>query len=345
VQDIQLHVDPRLLASGGQSRSALDRAFMTVVKEERDLPVAKLFATMAATIIPLAMLLYALGQPPWWLLAAHFALVVYFFAPYILALHVSSHRQIFKREYRWMQQIPVWLIGPFVGQSPETYRVHHMGMHHAEGNMPEDLSSTMRYQRDDWRHFAHYFLRFFFLIQIELGLYHARRNHWRMLRQMLVGELSYLAVIVALMFVNPLVTSVVFVLPLVTARFMMMSGNWTQHAFIDAEDPGNPYRNSIVFIDSAYNRRCFNDGYHIGHHVKPNRHWAEMPEDFEDNLDRYAAEGAIVFRGVDYFQIWLMLMFHQHEKLARHLVTWPGSDDSIEARVALIQSRLRPISA
>jgi hypothetical protein len=31
-------------------------------------------------------------------------------------------------------------------------------MHHVEDNMPEDLSSTMRYQRDSFLHFLHYFL-------------------------------------------------------------------------------------------------------------------------------------------------------------------------------------------
>jgi hypothetical protein len=346
VHNIEIPVDPALLAGGGQVRNPVDRLLMRVLREERDLPVARLWLIMTSTILPSAALLYALGRPPWWLLAAHFALVIYFFAPFILAIHVSSHRQVFSPRFRWLQQIPVWVIGPFMGQSPETYRVHHMGMHHAEGNMPEDLSSTMAYQRDRLTHFLHYYLRFFLFAPIELGLYHARRGHWRMLRQMLIGELSYFAAIVLLfVFVNPLVTGVVFVLPLVTARFTMMCGNWAQHAFVDPKDPANPYKNSIVFIDSPYNRRCFNDGYHIGHHVKPNRHWTEMPEDFDRNLDRYAAEDAIVFRGVDYFQIWLMLMTRQHGKLADRLVDWPGADTSQAAKIERIKSRLVPIPA
>jgi len=342
VQHVEVPVDPGMLAYGGQARSPLDRLLMHVLREERDLPIARLWLLMVATLLPLAATLYAWGTPPWWLAAAHLGLVLWFFAPYILALHVSSHRQVFKSDYRWLQQVPVWVLGPFVGQSPETYRVHHMGMHHAEGNLLDDLSTTMPYQRDRWTHFAHYFLKFFFFGTVDLSRYHAERGHQRMLRQMLVGELSYILAVVVLMFVNPYVTTFVFLLPFLTARFTMMCGNWAQHAFVDQDDPGNPYKNSIVFIDHPYNRRCFNDGFHIGHHVKPNRHWTEMPEDFQRQLPKYAEAGAIVFRGVDYFQIWLMLMTKNHRKLAEHLVVWPGNDDSIEARVALIQSRLQP---
>jgi len=344
VQNVEVSMDPRLLAAPGRARGPLDRLLLSLLKEERDLPVLKLWVLMLTVVVPLGLTMYAMGTPPWWMLGGHLAIVLYLFAPYILALHVSSHRQVFKPSVRWLQNIPVWLLGPFMGQSPETYRVHHMGMHHAEGNGLDDLSTTMPYQRDRWTHFAHYFLKFFFFAQVDLARYHADRGRWRMVRQMVIGEASYIVVLVGLMFVNPLVTTFVFLLPFLTARFMMMCGNWAQHAFVDQDDPLNPYKNSIVFIDSAYNRRCFNDGFHIGHHVKPNRHWAEMPEDFQNQLDRYAREGAIVFRGVDYFQVWLMLMLRQHERLARHLVIWPGRDDSIEARVALLKSKLEPFS-
>ena len=37
-------------------------------------------------------------------------------------------------------------------------------MHHVENNLPDDLSSTMRYQRDSFLHFLVYFGRFFFFI-------------------------------------------------------------------------------------------------------------------------------------------------------------------------------------
>ena len=35
-----------------------------------------------------------------------------------------------------------------MGQSPETYFAHHIAMHHLEGNLPDDDSTTMPFKRD-----------------------------------------------------------------------------------------------------------------------------------------------------------------------------------------------------
>lgn len=88
---------------------------------------------------------------------------------------------------------------------------------------------------------------------------------------------------------------------------MMMAGNWGQHAFINVDHVNNGIANAITCINSGYNRRCFNDGYHIGHHLKANRHWSELPGDFIANRERYAKEGAIVFEGIDFFFVSLLL--------------------------------------
>lgn len=337
-------VDPRLLAQGGQARTWLDRMLLRFIRDEIDLPVARFFALMTAVSLPVALAMYATADPPWWLIGIAIISGQYFTAPYILALHVSSHRPIFRKEYRWLQTFVVWVLGPLAGQSPETYRAHHMGMHHVEENLKDDLSSTMRYQRDRFTHWLHYFGRFFFLILPELSVYMYRRGRTKLLRHLALGEVSYLVAVALLFWLNWKATLVVFVFRFFMTRFGLMAGNWTQHAFIDPADPANPYKNSISLIDTSYNRLCFNDGFHIGHHVKPNRHWSEMADDFVANKDRYAAEGAIVFRGLDYFQIWALLMMKRHAKLAEHLVVWPGQDPSIEARVALIKSRLQPVS-
>jgi fatty acid desaturase len=101
---------------------------------------------------------------------------------------------------------------------------------------------------------------------------------------------------------------------------MMMAGNWSQHAFIDKNYPENNYRNSITCINSMYNRRCWNDGYHIGHHIRPALHWSEMPGDFLRNIQKYRDENAIVFRKLDYFMIWILLMVKGYQTLANYYV-------------------------
>jgi fatty acid desaturase len=141
------------------------------------------------------------------------------------------------------------------------------------------------------------------------------------------------------MWLNPWATLTVFVIPFVLIRFLMMAGNWAQHAFVDASAPENPYKNSLTCINSRYNRRAYNDGYHAGHHVKANRHWTEMPDDFRDNLARYRDEDAIVFSGLDYFQIWALLMAKRYKTLARHFVDLRDSKRSEDEVVALLRER------
>lgn len=209
--------------------------------------------------------------------------------------------------------------------------------------MPKDLSSTMRFQRDSALDFARYFLRFFFFILPEMTLYQSRKKRWPILRRMLSGELSFYALCVGLAFISWEATLVVFVIPFVLCRFLMMCGNWGQHAFIDAADPSNSYKNSITCINAKYNRRCFNDGYHIGHHVTANRHWTDMPEDFERDRANYVKHDAIVFEGIDFFIVWILLMLKRYDTLAKHFVELRDTPRSHEEIVALLKERTRRI--
>ena len=219
----------------------------------------------------------------------------------------------------------VQILGPFFGQTPETYFAHHMGMHHVEGNLEADLSSTMRFQRDSFVHWLRYFGRFLVFGLIELVSYHHNRGNKKLARRALVGELSFYLLVLVLSFVDWRATLVVFIAPLVMVRALMMAGNWGQHAFIAADDPGNDFRSSITCINTRYNRRCFNDGYHIIHHLKPRLHYTEMDVEFEDNRALYGEQDAIVFDGVDFFQVWLYLMLGRKDWLARRFVRLPGA--------------------
>jgi hypothetical protein len=125
----------------------------------------------------------------------------------------------------------------------------------------------------------------------------------------------------------------------------MMMGNWAQHAFVDPNDSANSYRNSISCINTRYNRRCFNDGYHILHHIKPRAHWTEHPVEFEKNIAEYGKNDAIVFDGIDYFPIWLNMMLGRWGYLADHFVRLPGAPErSKDDVIAFLKSRVQPVA-
>jgi hypothetical protein len=322
-----------------------DRFARSLLNDPRDVPFFSLMLTASLGILPAAGFLFYSRTFPWWYAAIYLpVLFLTFVDRFILMLHNTSHRSLFKRKYRLLNYYIPWVLGPFLGESPETYFAHHIGMHHPENNLEADLSSTMRFQRDSLLHWLRYFGRFFVAGIVELSGYFLRRKRPALMRRLLSGELAFYAVVIALAFYSWEATLVVFVAPFLLVRFLMMCGNWGQHAFIDPEAPENCYRNSITCIDSRYNRRCFNDGYHIGHHLKATMHWTEMPGEFTRNVAQYAREQAIVLRNTDFFMVWVMLVTKQHRMIARHYVhLGEGPCPSEDEILALLKSRLKPI--
>ncbi|MFK7935665.1 MAG: fatty acid desaturase [Saprospiraceae bacterium] len=326
------------------AHSGLDQFFIGFLKDKRDLPFIYLIIRILVIHIPLAAALFFLTGTTWWIAAAVYTILVILAAgPFTLMLHNTSHRVLFKREYKWANRLIPWALCPFVGQSPDTYFSHHIGMHHAENNMHEDLSSTLRFQRDSFVDFLRYFGRFIMIGIWELIYYFQKRSKRKLMRRALIGELGFYAFIGTLLYLNPLPAFLIFIVPVLLVRFFMMAGNWAQHAFIDAATPENNYRNSITCINNDYNKKCFNDGYHIGHHLRPHMHWTDMPNDFLKNAQEYARQKAVVFEGLDYNQIWFYLVTKNYGRLADHFVNINGSYGTKEEVMALLRERTKRI--
>lgn len=320
-----------------------ERFAVRLINDPRDVPFVRLVLTLALLVVPSAIAMFVFFR--WWLAVPYLAMLLWFVGPFILMLHNTSHTRLFRRRFGWLNVVIPWILGPFFGETPETYFAHHVGMHHPQNNLEADLSSTMKYERDSALGFARYLARFLGFALVDLVRYFAARKQRALLRRTLVGELSYLAIAAVLFAVDWRAAIVVVAVPFFFTRSAMMAGNWAQHAFIDRDAPGNCYRNSITCINSAYNRRCFNDGYHIGHHVKQTRHWSELPGDFEANRATYAREGAIVFQGIDFFGVWVLLMLKQYGALAKRYVELDGRGRSLAEIEALLRERVKRIGA
>jgi fatty acid desaturase len=326
-----------------QGRAGLiARVFGPLLRDERDLPFVRLSLLLTVTVVLLAVAMFVPGVFRWWLAPVYWALFFWFVGPFILMLHCTSHRILFKREYEILNKYIPWVLGVFFGQSPEAYFVHHIGMHHTDGNLADDLSSTMPYQRDSFVDWLKYLGRFLFFGDVELYRYMMRRGRRKLAVRLVVGEVFHFTLMFAALLLNWQAAVVVFVVPTFLLRVLLMMGNWAQHALVDPDDPTNDYRTVITFINSPYNHRCWNDGYHLGHHLKPNRHWLDMPADLLDKREQMIANRSLVFRKIDYFMIFLLLMFKRYRTLARyHVDLDPANPMSEDEVVALIRRRVR----
>lgn len=327
--------------------SSADRFFLKLIRDERDLPFIYLTLKISASVIVLGILLYMpfIHGWLWWAIAAVYAYLSNFVfkGPFGLMLHCTSHRAFFKKKYQFLNYYLPWVVAPFFGHSPETYFTHHIGMHHAENNLKDDESSTMPFQRDSLKDFTVYFVTFLCRGVYDLARYFFYKKRNKLMYRSVRGELLFILFCIALSFISFKATLWVFIIPLFIYRLVAMMGNWAQHSFIDADDPGNEYKNSITCINTKYNQKCWNDGYHISHHEKQSMHWTEHPSYFQKTLNKYVTNNAIVFDGIHFLHVFMWLMRKRYDLLAKNFVILDDKYHSTEEVEKFLKSRTKKV--
>jgi len=322
-----------------------EKFWLRYINDPRDLPFIHLLTAIHLMVLPAAIILYTplLQGWYWWLLYIPYFYVsqLYFKGRFGLMLHCISHRRLFKKGYAWLYHWIVWGVCPFFGHTPETYFVHHMAMHHVENNMPDDGSSTLRYQRDSLWGFINYVCRFLFMGFRDTFLYLFNRKWKKFYMRLTYGEFSFFLFCIAMCFVNFSATLLIFIIPFLFARIVMMIGNWSQHAFIDISDPEE---NTINCINTKYNHTCWNDGYHAVHHLRPALHYTDIPAEFMKHKDEFAEKKVLVFDNIHYLHIFLWLMTRRYDKLAANIVNINNIFSSEEEVIALMKERTRRFS-
>jgi len=327
-----------------ESYTRYERFWFKFINDKRDLPFIHLLSWIHISVIPLGLALFIPAILPgawWWVVYG-----VWFFighiklrGPFGLMLHNITHRRLFKKKYDWLNKYVIWFVCPFFGHTPETYFVHHVGMHHEENNMDDDTSSTLAYQRDSVRDFVKYYLNFIFLGFKETFMYLVNKKKKKYYMRLTYGEGAFFALSIGMCFVNLQAAVWVLIIPFLLSRLVMMLGNWTQHAFVDPNDPENMYRNCYTCINTSYNKKCWNDGYHLMHHLRPGAHYTEMPSLFAKEKDRLVKEKSLVFEGIHYLHLFFFLMTKRYDKIADNLVNINNSFSSREEAITVLKQR------
>jgi hypothetical protein len=314
-----------------------------VIRHPTDVVMLNHILLYFSTSVPSAILLF--WHFTWIHGFGHWLLSAYYVGAYTLMKHQHIHQGgvLSKRwPWSWVDAVFPYVLDPLIGHTWNSYYYHHVKHHHVEGNGPDDLSSTIRYQRDDIFNLLHYVGRFYFLIWFDLPGYFIQKKQYKSAAKAAFWEISNILIIFALARWRFLPTFFTLILPLLVLRLGLMLGNWGQHAFVDEVEPDSDFRSSITLLDISSNRFCFNDGYHTSHHLNPRRHWRDHPVAFMKQKVKYADERALVFSDIDYLMVTVRLMMKDYEHLAKKLVPMGDQIDmSFEERVAMLKRKTR----
>lgn len=201
-----------------------------------------------STSLTSAVVLYS--RFSWLHALLHGAMQLWYCGSFTLMLHNHIHNGgLLATKYSWFDNLWPYILEPLMGHTWHSYYYHHIKHHHVENNGPDDLSSTVRYQRDELVDFFIYITRFTLFIWLELPLYFFRKKRPLYGAKVAFWELSnYL--FIALMAKHNLRASLfVLIIPLIQMRVGLMIGNWGQHALIDKVEPTSDLRSSITLID------------------------------------------------------------------------------------------------
>jgi len=291
----------------------LRRRLLPLLVDERDAPV--LYAALnAACVLPPAAAALLLAPPSHALGAACLALsYALFLQRTLLALHFAAHRRLF-RSAPLNALLPA--LAALLGLPAGLYSLHHCAMHHGEGNGRGDLSSTERSRRDSPAAFLRYWLRFALAAWLELPLWALRRRRHALAARALAGCAAHWALYCAASRHNATAALWLFPARFALTSLLLMFGNWSQHAFVAPERARRATGSAYTCLAHADNQSTFNDGYHASHHANARAHWSELPAAFLASLPAQAAEDALVFRGVHFFDVGVAVLLRGDRGLA-----------------------------
>jgi hypothetical protein len=314
-----------------------------VLRDPRDTPALRLMISLTLTALPIFLVQLILKKPHPLLIAA-FYISLYGckfqrFVRMFSAKHLEAHRPhgYFSGTYhtifgRYLE----FFLGYLYGNIPELDRIAHVRLHHKENGGIDDTQESRCYNRTSLLDFSKYLSA---NIGTVLGLtpqfYFRAEGDEKNRKSLLWGMARYYIYLAALFIYDWRLGLAYGLVPLLSMNVITAITAWIQHAFYDAEHPEDYFAHTVTVLDDM---NFLNEGYHLCHHHRSSMHWTEMPDHFEAIRDRMRESRSLVFRDLDYMELFIELtVLRRSDVLAEKLITWEPM--SHEEKLALLAKR------
>merc|ERR1719353_1140701 len=205
----------------------------------------------------------------------------------------------------------------------------------------------MPYKRDSPLHFLAYVFNFILHTFLYLPFYAMRKRRFDVAVGVALLVSVYLSSFYLLYTLRPYFFITSLAVSFVLGPLALMLDNYSQHIFVDPDNPTSNYKLACNHINAPFNMLTFNDGYHITHHCSSITHWSEMPLHFIQHLDQYEKGNAIIFQGIAFDDITFNVFAGEKglRNLATKVIQITPEHKTEEELIALFKYRLQPIAS
>lgn len=189
-------------------------------------------------------------------------------------------------------------------------------------------------------------MRYTVLGWVEVPYQAIKSRRYKLFAECTAAECAYIFTVHSVYTTAPCFCTWVFIVPFIISSFALMFGNWSQHIFINPENPTSNYALAYNCVACVDNLKTFNDGYHIVHHANSQMHWSEMPQKMVDTLDEHAKNDAFVFVGIGFFDVGAAVFLRRYRFLLRHFSRYSEKFVNMEEEelIDVLKNRLKPLT-
>lgn len=294
--------------------------------------------TLVTTLTSISMVFYVqinTGSLPLWLLAIYYFAWVGFGgrimgASYALAHKEGHNHNLYKP---WVRRIIGGhifenVVGPWFGNIPWNFTTSHIFIHHRlDGGLGDtfylwdlDRSSMYDFTLYLWRVLLH-------TSGYSSVIYFQKAGNISKGNQLLQGIFLYWALALFIFLVTRSITFVflVYIQPFLCMTFFLGIINIGFHGFLEFDENGEhiPEVNATTIIegDDDY----FGEDDHMAHHYNTTVFYKDLPALQASKVDIFKQRKASVFRQLSIFELSILIVLGQWEKLAEHYVDYSGT--------------------